>query len=39
MHYEDANIEIVLFQTEDVICTSSGTDDSTDNWGKEDWDN
>lgn len=34
MHYEEAKFEIVLFQTEDVICTSN-----TDNWGKEDWDN
>ena len=41
MRYEEAKLEIVRFQAEDVICTSNDPvyTDPTDNWGKEDWDN
>ena len=37
MRYEEPKMEIVAFETEDVIATSIVAD-STDNWGKEDWD-
>ena len=41
MRYEEPKIEIVAFEAEDVIATSSVVidPDPTDNWGKEDWDN
>ena len=41
MRYEEAKIEIVNFEAEDMIATSSSVivTDPTDNWGKEDWDN
>ena len=41
MRYEEAKFEIVDFEAEDVIATSNAVivPDSTDNWGKEDWDN
>ena len=41
MRYEEAKMEIVAFEAEDVIATSNAVivTDPTDNWGKEDWDN
>lgn len=41
MRYEEAKMEILAFEAEDVIATSGSsviTPDPGDNWGKEDWD-
>ena len=41
MGFEKPKMDIIIFQVEDVICTSYEPDftEPTDNWGKEDWDN
>jgi len=39
MRYEEPKIEIVVFETEDILSTSTVVPDPTDNWGEVDWDN